>query len=131
MNKTFIYNKLVRDRSPEMVARSNGTYATKPLDDAAFAQEVRAKLVEELDELFVAANADELCDEIGDVYELLEEYAKLHGLTQERIRLEQAAKRERRGGFAGRLYMESVTVPDDSEVAAYCRRQPDKYKELE
>lgn len=84
MNKTYLYNKLVRDKSPKMVARSNGTLKSRHLDDDEFAVEVRAKLVEELDEVLAAADADELCDELGDVYELLEEYAKLHGLTKSR-----------------------------------------------
>ena len=131
MNKTFLYNKLVRDKSPKMVARSNGTLKSRYLDDADFATEVRAKLVEELDEVLAAVGPEELCDELGDVYELLEEYAKLNGLTQEQVRAGKKTKREKRGGFTERLYIENVTVPVGSIVDEYCKAQPEKYPEID
>jgi predicted house-cleaning noncanonical NTP pyrophosphatase (MazG superfamily) len=127
VNKTFLYNKLVRDKSYKMVERSNGTMKSRRLDDAEFAAEVRKKLVEELDEVLTAPNTEELCDELGDVYELLEEYAQLHGLTGEQVAAAKHAKRKKRGGFAERVYIESVTVPAGSIVDEYCSAQPDKY----
>ena len=131
MNKTFISKKLVRDKAPQWITKNNGSSKWHRLDEINFAAAVRRKLVEELDELLVAASPDEICSELGDVYELLEEYAKLHDLTQERVKAEQVTKREERGGFSLRIYEESVTVPSESKVAAFCRLQPEKYHEVD
>ena len=42
-----LYNKLVRDRIPAIIAASGRQYAVARLDDAAYAAALRAKLVEE------------------------------------------------------------------------------------
>lgn len=131
MKKTFLLNKLVRDKSNEIVARNHGTMKARYLGDDEFLYELRRKLTEERDELFKAQDHDEVCAELSDMYEVLDEYAKLYDLTREQITIKQEAKREKRGGLVKRLYIESVTVPVDTQLASYYQEDPERYPEID
>lgn len=130
VQKTFRVKKLVRDCLPERVERDYGSLQSRRLDDVEFAHELRRKLHEEIDEAFAAQDHTELCDELSDVYEVLEEYALLHGLTLPQIEEKRMAKRAERGGLARRLYIESVTVPSDSRLGRYYQNEPERYPEV-
>lgn len=99
-----IYNKLVRDKIPEII-EANGQQAThKILDDDEYAAELVKKLFEEAEEY----KKDENTDELADIMEVVYALAKLHGCPPaqlERIRLDKA---EKRGGFEERIFLEEV-----------------------
>ena len=88
------YNKLVRDRIPEIIEASGKTCKTEILSDEEYLKLVDAKLDEELAEYHKDQNIEELADLIEVIYAA----AKARGYTLgelERVRAEKAAKRGR------------------------------------
>jgi predicted house-cleaning noncanonical NTP pyrophosphatase (MazG superfamily) len=97
------YNKLVRDRIPD-ICRSNGdTPHFRVLEDESdYTDALTAKLVEEANEVRKTPSIEEL----ADTYEVLLAIAKVLGHSAEDIERARAAKAEERGGFENRIYLE-------------------------
>jgi predicted house-cleaning noncanonical NTP pyrophosphatase (MazG superfamily) len=104
------YNKLVRDRIPEIIGSRGDRAVTRVLDDTAYRNALLAKLVEEAQEAS-GARAEELPDELADVLEVLQALAEALGMTWEQLLALAADKRAQRGGFEGRLFLEYIEQP--------------------
>jgi predicted house-cleaning noncanonical NTP pyrophosphatase (MazG superfamily) len=89
------YDKLVRDRIPEII-RSKGEV---PVMHIAPDEEYRARLAEKLrEEVAELLDPDaNLCDELADVLEVLEALRVLHGLSEEEVQARKTQKRNDRG----------------------------------
>ena len=97
------YNKLIRDRIPEIIAsKGDDCFITEILDNSDFEIALRDKLVEEAKELR-CADDDSLVDELADIYELLDTFRNHHGITPEQIAEARMEKLVARGGFQKRL----------------------------
>ena len=97
----MIYNKLVRDRIPEIIRAKGNTCQTRILSDQEYKIALDAKLGEELAEYFASHNAEELADLLEVIYAC----AALQSLSPadlERIRADKAAKR---GGFKDKILL--------------------------
>ena len=99
-----VFNKLVRDKIPEIIRVKGEQPKTHKLSKIEFRQEINKKLQEEVDEFL----ADESMEELADIQEVI------HGILQsmdksfdelEQVRLE---KKEKRGGFESQVFLESV-----------------------
>ncbi|SRR5712691_2584973 len=101
------YNKLVRDRVPEIIGQDGHRAVTRVLDDDRFLAELLAKLIEEAREAR-AASAYDLPAELADVLEVLQSAVIAAGLTWDELLAVAAGKRARRGGFSRRLFLEYV-----------------------
>ncbi|MFU8889607.1 MAG: nucleotide pyrophosphohydrolase [Trueperaceae bacterium] len=99
------YDKLIRDRIPEILEAEGLRYEVAPLDGEAFRAALLAKLREEAGEAADAADADALARELADLYEVIDAVLELHGLDRDAVRALQARRREERGGFARRLVL--------------------------
>lgn len=98
------YNKLVRDRIPEIIESSGKICTTEILSDEAYLRMIDAKLDEELAEY----HKDQSLEELADLMEVIRAAAIARGYTLEdleRVRAEKAAKR---GGFAKRILLKEV-----------------------
>lgn len=95
------YNKLVRDRIPEVIESEGRRYLIETLSDVEYEQALRDKLIEEARE--VAQSTDELAQELADMYEVLDALMALHSLTEEQLRALQAQRRAERGSFSRRI----------------------------
>ncbi len=105
------YDKLVRDKIPDLI-RKNGD---EPITHIAEADEhwtrLKAKLQEELDE--VLAETD-LAGELADLLEVMHAVCAAKGIPFEEIERIRLEKRERRGGFDGRVVLaETRDLPSD------------------
>ncbi len=101
---TITYNKLVRDRIPEIILASGKTCSTEVLSDERYLEMLDAKLDEELAEY----HRDQNIEELADLLEVLRAAALARGCSAgelERIRAEKAAKR---GGFDKRILLKEV-----------------------
>jgi len=99
------YNKLVRDRIPEII-EANGHHAvTHVVDGQDYREALLAKLVEEAREA-ESSPADELPGELADVWEVLQALLKTLTMTTSELEELAAAKRTKRGGFGGRVFLE-------------------------
>ena len=102
MSERQIYNKLVRDRIPEIIAAEGRQYATEILDEGEYRQALLEKLVEEAQEVTIAG-PDDLVKELADLYEVVDALIAAFQLDREAIRTTQHKRHNERGGFAKRI----------------------------
>lgn len=100
----IIYNKLVRDRIPEVIEKSGKEYSIKTLEDKEYIDSLNKKLKEELDEYY----ENEDIEELADLAELVHAILKYKGVRLEEFENIRIQKREKRGGFDKRLFLVSV-----------------------
>ena len=101
------YHKLVRDGIPRIIEAGGGQPVTRVLDQAGYLTALRAKLVEEAEEAQTASGR-QLRSELADVLEVLQALAAAHGMSWEDVVAEAARKRDERGGFDQRIFLEYV-----------------------
>lgn len=97
----MVYNKLVRDRIPEIIRKKGGNCTTRVLSDAEYTDMLDKKLGEELAEYLASHDPEELADLLEVIYAC----AATQGLCPadlERLRAEKAAKR---GGFEDKILL--------------------------
>ena len=98
------YNKLIRDRIPEIIAADDKEFSIRTLSQEEFEIELRKKLQEEVNEFM---ETDTL-EEIADIFEVLEYILRGKGATIEDVIQIKDEKREIRGGFEQKLFLETV-----------------------
>lgn len=104
-----VYNKLVRDRIPEIIRRNGSECDVRRLDSNEFEQEAREKLKEELAEYLDADNSEQALEELADLLELIYCLSEHHGYTKEELEGLREDKAERRGSFYEKWYLEKVS----------------------
>lgn len=98
------YNKLVRDRIPEIIEASGKSCVTEILSDEAYLRMVDAKLDEELAEY----HSDQNIEELADLLEVIYAAAMARGYTLEQLESVRAAKAEKRGAFANKILLKEI-----------------------
>lgn len=102
-----IYNKLVRDKIPNIIKEKNETPVVKVLTDEEYKKELEKKLYEEYQEV-LEANGEEKVEELADMLELIRAIAKLENKTLEDV-IEVANKKvDKRGGFEDKIFLKKV-----------------------
>lgn len=93
------YNKLVRDKIPEILDEKGVSYEKRVASSEEYKSELIKKLGEEIIEFSEAGSPEELADviEVIEALKQLREYSNV-----ESIRIE---KREKRGGFEQRIIL--------------------------
>lgn len=102
--KVIKYNKLVRDRIPEIIEEKGKTCKTEVLSDEEYLKMVDAKLDEELAEYHEDPNIEELADLVEVIYAT----AKARGYSVEELEAVRKAKVEKRGAFEKKLLLIEV-----------------------
>ncbi|MBT2686757.1 nucleoside triphosphate pyrophosphohydrolase [Bacillus sp. ISL-47] len=103
-----IYNKLVRDRIPEIIERTGKKYETKILDQSEFIKELKKKSFEELEEYINAKNHEEALEELADLLEIIHTLAETHDASIEKVEELRKHKAEKRGGFKEKIFLNEV-----------------------
>jgi predicted house-cleaning noncanonical NTP pyrophosphatase (MazG superfamily) len=98
------YDKLVRDRIPEIVHASGRTCETRTLAEDEYRAALRAKLIEEAEEAATASPGD-LPSELADLLEVIEATIVAHGLARAAVEEERRQRRLERGGFELRIQL--------------------------
>ena len=98
------YNKLVRDRIPEIIKSSGRTWVTESLSDEDYLRMLDAKLDEELAEY----HADQNIEELADLMEVIRACAVARGYTVEELERVRAEKATKRGGFERKILLKEV-----------------------
>lgn len=99
------YNKLVRDRIPEIIQGSGKACSTRILTQDEYVAALDAKLQEELNEY----QADNSMEELADLLEVMMAVAEARGHTFAEVEAIRQQKAEKRGGFRERIWLESVS----------------------
>lgn len=91
------YDKLVRDRIPEIIRAAGKTPVVRTIADA---DEMKRRLIDKLAEEMLEYKESGSVEEIADITEVLQALTeKVHGLKWEDVREIQGRKWEERGGF--------------------------------
>ena len=99
----ILYNKLVRDRIPDIIEESGKACVTEILSDEEYLRMVDAKLDEELAEY----HKDQTIEELADLMEVI--YAAVAcGYTIEHLEKARAKKAEKRGAFQKKILLVEV-----------------------
>ena len=104
MAEKIIYNKLVRDKIPEIIEASGKTCETEILLDEEYLQMLDKKLDEELAEY----HRDQNIEELADLLEVLYAVAKARGYSIEELDHVRVEKQKARGGFDKKILLKSV-----------------------
>lgn len=105
MNK--IYNKLVRDKIPDIIKSNGEKPVIKVLNEDEYKKELEKKLYEEYNEVLSASGQDRL-EELADMLEVIAALARIEGKTLEDVSLIAHQKVLKRGSFNNRIYLEKV-----------------------
>lgn len=105
------YNKLVRDAIPAIIERQGKTCHTSTLPEIDYQLALREKLLEEACEARDAP-LDQLKEELADLYELLDALVDAYGWSEAEVRQIQMEKRQERGGFERRVFLDWVEGAD-------------------
>lgn len=99
------YNKLVRDRIPEIIENTGKRAVFRVLsDDAEYLEYLERKLDEEVAEFHESKSVEEIADILAVVITL----SRAMGIHDEELCLECLSKRDKRGGFDKRICLEEV-----------------------
>ena len=98
------YNKLVRDRIPEILHKSGIECQTVTLSEIEYQQALRNKLIEEAQEAATANKAD-LVIEIADLLEVVDALLRSYKISYQKVRLEQDKKRAIKGDFDNKIML--------------------------
>ena len=104
----MIFNKLVRDRIPEIIRNSGKEPVVRILEG----EEYTASLHQKLDEEVVEFHRDRNAQELADILEVVLTLADDLGISREQLIETYEQKHAQRGGFSGRVFLVSDT--DDS-----------------
>lgn len=98
------YNKLVRDRIPEIIEANGKKCSTEILSDEEYLKMVDAKLDEELAEY----HKDQNIEELADLLEVLYAAVQARGYSLEELEEVRAKKAEKRGTFKEKILLRDV-----------------------
>ena len=101
------YNKLVRDKIPEIIESSGEIPITRILNDEEYKLELEKKLEEELQEVLSSSGLDRI-EELADMLEVMIALAKLENKSLEDIIKTCDKKREKRGAFVKKIFLSGV-----------------------
>lgn len=103
-----IYNKLIRDKIPQIMDDTNKTYTLRTLSGEEYIVELKKKLGEELREYLSADNDKDAIEELADLQELIYTLTSIHGSNPEELETVRLRKAEQRGGFQTKLFLIEV-----------------------
>ena len=98
----MIYNKLVRDKIPEIIASKNKKYNIKYLKDDELKDALNNKLLEEVNE-FIESDHD--IEEMADIFEVIGAILDLNNWTYDMVGQVQLDKVKARGAFDKGIFL--------------------------
>jgi predicted house-cleaning noncanonical NTP pyrophosphatase (MazG superfamily) len=104
MEKVY-YNKLIRDKIPEVMASKGKKFEVRALNNDEFERELIKKVGEEASGLEAANSKEELISELADVLAVINEIKKFKKISEEEVKDALAKNFDRKGGFDKRIFL--------------------------
>lgn len=98
------YNKLVRDRIPEIIEASGKKCSIEVLSNEEYLKMVDAKMDEELAEY----HKDQNIEELADLLEVIYAATQARGYSLDELEAVRAKKAEKRGAFREKILLKTV-----------------------
>jgi len=102
------YNKLVRDRIPEIIMKEGKRFSTRILDENEYVFHLNEKLKEELAEYLRCQETNSQVEELADMLEVILALAEAKGVSHDKLEAVRSQKTEKRGAFKERILLEWV-----------------------
>ena len=102
-----VYNKLVRDKIPEIIEQKGEKPIIKILDSNEYKKELENKLFEEYNEV-INSSGSERCEELADMLEVIKALADIENKNLDDIINIAYQKSIKRGGFKEKIFLEKV-----------------------
>ena len=102
------YKKLVRDLVPDIIRKKGSVPETRVLSGAEYLVELKKKFQEELSEYLSAETPEARLEEMADIFEVITALNAVECRDIETVVAAQKKKREERGAFSERIFLESV-----------------------
>lgn len=102
-----VYNKLVRDKIPNIIEEKGETPIIKILDENDYKKELEKKLYEEYKEV-IEAIGDDRIEELADMLEVIKALASLENKNLNDIIDIAEKKYKKRGAFDEKIFLEKV-----------------------
>ena len=99
------YNKLVRDHIPQIILESGKKCVTAVLSEVDYQRALEQKMEEEIAEY----RASHELEELADLMEVVIAAAEAMGYSLEELEAVRIKKKNSRGGFSQRIFLESVS----------------------
>ncbi len=109
MKEEIIYNKLVRDKIPEIIKNDGKECIIHKASDEEYRACLLDKVVEELEEFKERPSTEEL----ADILEVIDSLIDYFDFDINEIKNIQERKRSKRGGFRDRIILEKVIEEKD------------------
>ncbi len=103
-----VYNKLVRNRIPEIISNKGEKPVVRILNDTEYKEFLLKKLDEEHQEVLSAETQENFKEELADMLEVIFSLNGIDGTTDEKLLQIMKNKREKRGGFSEKIFLEKV-----------------------
>ncbi len=104
-----IYNKLIRDKIPEIIELTGKKCNVQVLHPSEFEEELNKKLDEVVREYLTSEDLEKLADVLEILYVLVEH----HGCTMEDLEEIRFTKKEQRGSFSKKLLLQSISDTEE------------------
>lgn len=108
MNKIKTFNKLVRNKIPEIITANGSRAETKILNDYEYLKCLNEKLIEECTEVIHANDKESKSEELADVLEVIYSIADIFEIKIEEIEKIRINKKKERGGFNSKILLKNV-----------------------
>jgi len=103
MNKV-IYNKLVRDKIPDILEQKNKQFSFSVMSDEEYKEKLLEKLQEEVSEFLL----DPCVEELADIQEVLSSITETMGFLDSDVQATRAKKLSSRGAFKEKYILDFV-----------------------
>ena len=103
------YNKLVRDKIPDIILKDHCLPSTRILNDDEYIKELNKKLMEEVNEYLEAENIEEMVD----ILEVIRAILEAKNVTYDEIEEKRIKKAKKRGAFKEKVFLEKVMENGD------------------
>lgn len=98
------YNKLVRDKIPEIIKEKGKNPTTHKASEEEYWSKLKEKLQEEVNEFLEESNEEEL----SDILEVIDSICNFKNFDKGKLNEIKEKKKEERGGFEGRIILDEV-----------------------
>jgi predicted house-cleaning noncanonical NTP pyrophosphatase (MazG superfamily) len=103
-----IYNKLVRDKIPQIIKDDGFTPDYYVMEDFEYTVNLDIKLEEEVKEYLAAKTKEDKMEELADAMEVIYAILDIEKITREELEIVRATKNIIRGKFHDKVYLKSV-----------------------
>ncbi|MBR4178516.1 MAG: nucleoside triphosphate pyrophosphohydrolase [Bacilli bacterium] len=102
-----IFNKLVRDRIPEIIVNNGGQAFTRVLDHEEYKKELEKKMIEEYNEALNSSGKERI-EELADLIEIIKCLAEVENSSLDEVIEVSKEKCLKRGSFKNKIFLEKT-----------------------